>query len=118
MVFSTGTQGDAIVGSDGNEDWGWNAVWDSAVKIVDDGWIVEMKIPYSALRFYNQEIQTWGIHFHRIFRRNETQYTWNLIDKTKGNIGLYHGELRCIEKIEPPTRLNFLSFYFYTVPFI
>lgn len=110
LVFSTGTQGDAIVGSDGNEDWGWNAVWDSAVKIVDDGWIVEMKIPYSALRFSNQEVQTWGIQFHRRFRRNETQYTWNPIDKTKGNIGLYHGELRGIKKIEPPTRLSFYPF--------
>jgi len=58
LVFSTGTQGDAIVTSDGNEDWGWNAVWDSAVRIVEDGWIAEFKIPYSALRFSNQEVQT------------------------------------------------------------
>ncbi len=110
LIFSTGTQGDAIVGSDGNEDWGWNAVWDSAVKIVDDGWIVEIKIPYSALRFSNQEIQTWGIQFHRRHMNDNRQLTWNPIDKTKGRIGQYHGELRGIKNIEPPARLSFYPF--------
>jgi hypothetical protein len=110
VVFSTGTQRDAAVNSYGYADWGWNAVWDSAVKIVDDGWILEIKIPYAALRFSNQEVQTWGIQFQRGFRSNETQYSWNPIDKTKGKIGLYHGELKGIKNIDPPTRLSFYPF--------
>jgi len=111
LVFSTGTQGDAIVTSDGNEDWGWNAVWDSAVRIVDDGWIAEFKIPYSALRFSNQEVQTWGINFHRRHMRDNRQYTWNPLDLSSGKkIGLMHGEIRGIENISPPTRLAFFPF--------
>jgi len=111
LVFSSGTQGDALVTSDGNEDWGWNAVWDSAVKIVDDGWIVEMKIPYSALRFSNQKVQTWGINFHRRHMRDNRQYTWNPLDLSSGKkIGLMHGEIRGIEDITPPTRLAFFPF--------
>jgi len=110
FVFSSGTQADALANPSIGEDFGWNAVWDSAVKIVDDGWIVEMKIPYRALRFSNEEIQTWGIQFHRFFRRFRSQYTWNPIDVTKGNIGLYHGELNGITNIEPPTRLSFYPF--------
>lgn len=110
FVFSSGTQADAIATPSIGEDFGWNAVWDSAVKIVDDGWIVEMKIPYRTLRFSNQEVQTWGIQFHRHFRRYRSQYTWNPIDVTKGNIGLYHGELNGLKNIEPPTRLSFYPF--------
>ena len=110
LIFSTGTQGDAIATADGNEDWGWNAVWDSAVKIVEDGWVVEVKIPYSALRFSNKGVQTWGIQFHRRHMNDNRQLTWNPIDLTKGNIGLYHGEIRGIENIEPPTRLSFYPF--------
>jgi len=110
FVFSSGTQADAVANPSNGEDFGWNAVWDSAVKIVDDGWIVEMKIPYRTLRFKNQDIQTWGMQFHRRFNINNTQYSWNPIDRTKGNIGLYHGELTGIEKIEPPTRLLFYPF--------
>lgn len=110
FVFSSGTQADAVATPSNGEDFGWSAVWDSAVKIVDDGWIVEMKIPYRALRFSNDEIQTWGIQFHRKFRLDNSQYTWNAIDVTKGNIGLYHGELTGISNITPPTRLSFYPF--------
>lgn len=110
FVFSSGTQADAISTPSNGEDFGWNAVWDSKVKINDDGWVVEMEIPYRCLRFSNQELQTWGIQFHRQFRRHRSQYTWNPIDITKGNIGLYHGNLTGIKNIEPPTRLAFYPF--------
>ena len=110
ILFPSGTQADAVVTPNNGEDYGWNAVWDSAVKIVDDGWVFEMKIPYRALRFSNQEAQTWGLQFHRHFRRDRSQYTWNPIDVTQGNMGLYHGELTGIKNIEPPTRLSFYPF--------
>lgn len=110
FIFSSGTQADAIASPSIGEDFGWNAVWDSAVKIVEDGWIVEVKIPYRALRFSNQEVQTWGMQFHRRFRIDNSQYTWNPLDRTKGNIGLYHGVVTGIENIEPPTRLSFYPF--------
>jgi len=110
FVFSSGTQADAVANPSNGEDFGWNAVWDSAVKLNDDGWSLEMKIPYRALRFSNREIQTWGIQFHRHFRRDRSQYTWNPVDVTKGNIGLYHGELTGLKNIVPPTRLTFYPF--------
>lgn len=110
FVFSSGTQADAVASPGNGEDFGWSAVWDSAVKIVDDGWIVEIKIPYRALRFSNDPIQTWGIQFHRRFRLDNSQYSWNPIDRSQGNVGLYHGELTGIENIKPPTRLSFYPF--------
>ncbi len=110
VVFPTGTQADAVVNPSNGEDFGWNAVWSSAVKIVDDGWIVEMKIPYAVLRFSNQENPTWGLQFHRHFRRTREQYSWNPIDVTKGIVGLYHGELVGLNNIQPPTRLSLYPF--------
>ena len=86
FVFSSGTQADAIANPSNGEDFGWNAVWESKVNMVKDGWIVEVKIPYSALRFSNQDVQTWGLQFHRQFRRDRSQYTWNPIDRTKGTL--------------------------------
>ncbi|WP_204345246.1 DUF5916 domain-containing protein [Psychroserpens algicola] len=109
FVFTSGTQADAVANPSNGEDFGWNAVWDSAVQINDDGWAVEMKIPYRALRF-STDVETWGLQFHRRFRRNNEQYTWNPLDVTKGNIGLYHGELNGIKDIEPPVRLNLYPF--------
>ena len=110
IVFSSGVQADATFTPSNGRDLGWNAVWDSAVKKQKDGWSLEMKIPYRALRFANREVQTWGIQFQRFFRRYRSSYAWNPIDVTKGNFGLYHGELSGLQNIEPPTRLAFYPF--------
>ncbi|WP_407557239.1 DUF5916 domain-containing protein [Winogradskyella sp. 4-2091] len=110
VVFSSGQQADAIANPTIGEDYGWNAVWESAVKINDDGWALEMKIPYRALRFADQEEPTWGIQFHRHFRRFRSQYTWNPLNPTQGYVGLYHGELKGLDNIKPPVRLNLYPF--------
>jgi hypothetical protein len=44
-------------------DLSWDAVWDSRVHMKTDGWVVEMKIPYSAIRFSKKSVQEWGIQF-------------------------------------------------------
>ncbi len=106
VVMSSGTQNDAIVTSNG-EDWSWNAVWDSKAKLVDDGWIVEMKIPYSALRFSNEKVQTWGVNFHRQHRNSRDQYSWNFVSNNQGRTPQYDGVLTGIENIKPPVRLSF-----------
>lgn len=111
FVMSTGNQNDAKVTTDG-EDFSWNAVWESSAKIVADGWIVEMKIPYSALRFSNDKVQTWGLNFHRQHRVSRDQYSWNFINRDKGNVSQYDGLLTGIKNIEPPLRLSFNPFIF------
>ncbi len=109
FVFSSGNQADALTSS-GDNDFSWNAVWDSAVKIKDDGWVVEMRIPYRTLRFSNKDEETWGLQFQRQFRRYRSMYSWNPIDVTVGNSSLYHGELQGLKGIKPPTRLIFYPF--------
>ena len=61
IIFSSGTQADAIANPSVGEDFSWNAVWESKVKLIEDGWIIEVKIPYRALRFSNADVQTWGM---------------------------------------------------------
>ena len=112
FVMSTGNQNDARVTTGNGEDFSWNAVWDSSVKLVDDGWIVEMKIPYSALRFSNEKVQIWGLNFHRNHRKSRSQYSWNFIDNSKGNISQYDGIVTGIENIKPPLRLSINPFIF------
>ncbi|EDP96038.1 DUF5916 domain-containing protein [Kordia algicida OT-1] len=110
VVFPNGNQADAIANPSVGEDYSWNAVWQNAAKVVNDGWIVEVKIPYRTLRFTNQEVPTWGIQFHRQFRKTRKQYTWNAFDPTKGYIGLYAGEMKGLKNIHPPTRLILYPF--------
>ena len=109
-VLSSGTQADAISSPSIGQDFGWNAVWESAVQKTDEGWQLEMKIPYRTLRFPKTEVQTWGIQLRRHFRRERSEYAWNPIDRTKGYEGLYHGQLVGIQDLEPPLRLNLYPF--------
>lgn len=110
IVMSTGSQAEAKI-SDGREDFSWNAVWASDVKVSETHWSVEMKIPYRALRFANLPTQSWGFNFHRNAKNENAQYSWNWIDNTKGIWTQYDGLIEDFKDIKPPTRL---AFYPYT----
>ena len=109
FIQATGNQGDAKA-TINDEDFSWSAVWESAVKLDDEKWVVEVKIPYAALRFSNEKVQTWGLNFHRRMQNTKEQYTWNPIDKTIGNLQQYAGIIYGIENISPPTRLSFFPY--------
>ncbi len=96
------------------EDGSWNAIWESNAKITDFGYVIEMKIPYAALRFPEKDKQTWGLNFFREVRRERQKYTWSPIDNKIGAISQQAGILTGIENIKTPTRLFLIpysSFY-------
>jgi len=109
MVTAAGVQIDTKYTS-GDEDVNWNAVWDSEVSIDDKGWIVEMKIPYSELRFPEKQEQVWGLNILRKIKRTNEEYTWNYIDKKVGDFTQHYGELNGINNIKPPVRLSFMPY--------
>jgi len=69
-----------------------------------------MKIPYSALRFSNNNIQMWGINIHRRIQSKKEQYSWCFIDKTKGRYTEYNGLIHGISNIVSPIRLSFYPY--------
>lgn len=96
------------VKSDGdNEDAAWNAVWESKTRIAADGWIVEMRIPFSALRFSGKTANSWGINMFRNIRRYNSNNSWNFIDRNVSGFIHQEGELTGIKDIKPPVRLSF-----------
>lgn len=59
-----GIQYDAVT-DDGNEDSSPDFFWDSAGRITPSGWTLEMRIPFSSLRYDRADPQTWGILIYR-----------------------------------------------------
>ncbi len=84
----------------------YNAVWESEVSITSTGWIAELKIPYSALRFPRISNQTWGMQMIRSIRRYREFDQWSLELQEADNILPYWGKLQGIHDIEPPVRLS------------
>ena len=87
-------------------DLNWDAVWQSSVKIHDHGWTVELRIPYSAIRFPKTQSPVWGINFWREIRRYQEYSSWNFVDREVGNSFNYLGDLTGIRDVDPPLRLS------------
>jgi hypothetical protein len=85
----------------------WDAVWDSKVAINNEGWVVEMKIPYISLRFAKKAVQDWGIQLLRSVRRNNETSFWNKVDPNVNGFVNQFGLLKNLVDIEPPLRLSF-----------
>lgn len=56
----------------GNEDDSWDAIWDSAGRITERGYQVEMAIPLQQLRFRaSDRAQVWGVDLLRFYPRDK-----------------------------------------------
>jgi hypothetical protein len=73
FVNPVGSQGDLSrneVTSGNSEDETWDGIWESAGKITSEGYVTEMAIPFSSLRFPGTDgEQTWRIAFFRAYPR-------------------------------------------------
>ncbi|NOY37404.1 MAG: carbohydrate binding family 9 domain-containing protein [Chlorobi bacterium] len=107
-VSASGVQTDIKRSNAGRHgrDLNWDAVWYSAVKINDKGWVAEIKIPYSAIRFPKQTEPVWGINFWREIRRYQEYSSWNYVNREVGSSFNYMGNLVGIKSIDPPLRLS------------
>ncbi len=88
----------------------FNAVWTSAAHIGDSGWVAEMRIPYAALRFPDQEEQVWGMQIARNFRRFREKDVWAMIEQGVDNDLVYWGTLKGLNSIKAPLRLSFTPY--------
>ncbi|MFI5203577.1 MAG: DUF5916 domain-containing protein [Flavobacteriales bacterium] len=104
-VYASGVQYDWRF-SDGT----FNSVWASGVKINDRGWCVELKIPYSAIRFPEKPVQEWAMQVTRNVRRTQEFDQWSLTPSGVANGLLYWGVLDGIENIKPPVRLSLMPY--------
>jgi hypothetical protein len=89
----------------------FDAVWNSAVKITKDGWVIEIEIPYSAIRFPKTPVQEWGVQMTRSIRRRRETDQWALVPLTASNPQLHWGVLKGIENIKSPMRLSLTPYF-------
>ncbi|HEX8172354.1 MAG TPA: DUF5916 domain-containing protein [Thermoanaerobaculia bacterium] len=110
QVNPANVQYDAAIHSDSISDTNWDAVWASATKIVPDGWIVEMAVPLSQLRFPDRGAQPWGINIGRqISRRNEVSRLVFTPKKDAGFVSRF-ALLTGIEGVAPRRGLELLPY--------
>lgn len=88
----------------------YDAIWDSRTDITDSGWVAEVRIPYSAIRFKEIENQSWGLNFLRIVRRYRETYSWSPMDPNEDGIASQFNTLSDIQDIDAPVRLTLMPY--------
>jgi hypothetical protein len=108
----SGVKGDAIVTGNqtGGGDSSWDPVWDLATGVTEAGWVVEMRIPFSQLRFGQQETQTWGIQVERSINRNQENATYPFTPVLERSGVSRFAHLHGIGGLDPGRRLELLPY--------
>ena len=108
-VTAAGVQIDRKISPNGS-DGSWNPVWTSDLSFHEQGWSVEIAIPFSQVRFPAKDIQTWGLNMARYRATERDVHTWTEIDVSNSNLAQQAGVLHGIENIETPLRLSFTPY--------
>jgi hypothetical protein len=106
LVNAAGTLFDGTLSNDGWEDNSWDGVWDAKTKVDDQGWTVEMRIPYSQIRFQRAAQHVWGINFRRVVARNSEEDFLVYQPKKESGFVSRWPELHGIENINPPRAIE------------
>jgi hypothetical protein len=66
LATATGVQYDAVTDDDGSgEDSSPDFFWEAKARITERGWTLELRVPFSSLRYRSVDPQTWGILLYR-----------------------------------------------------
>jgi len=110
-VNPRGVRKDILTFNNDNEDIRWDAVWEAKTSIQDDGWVVEMRIPLSQLRFSaGEDDQNWGINFQRRIARKEEVSFWSPTPQDVSGFVSSYGTLQGLQELQQPRRLEIIPY--------
>ncbi|MCH7573743.1 MAG: carbohydrate binding family 9 domain-containing protein [Candidatus Marinimicrobia bacterium] len=109
-ITAGGSIRDGTLFNDIGTDGSWDGVWESAVQITDEGWFVEVRIPFSQLRYPDRPVHTWGINFRRQIERNREDAWYVAVPKASTGMVSWFAHLNGIEDISSPSRIELLPY--------
>jgi hypothetical protein len=109
-VSSSNSQQDMVLYNDSWTDWSWDAVWQSGVSVDDKGWLAEIRIPLSQLRFTGASQQTWGINVERYVQRTNESSFLRMVPKNESGIASRMIDLAGLDGLKPGRHLELLPY--------
>ena len=91
-------------------DAGFNPVWEAKTAIGPDGWIAELWIPLSQLRFNLQRDLIWGLNIRRFRPTLDEDDYWVLIPRTERVYASRFGDLQGMSALRPTRRIELLPY--------
>ncbi len=109
-VNAGGTMSDGVFFNDSWDDNTWDGIWEAKTSIDKEGWCVEMRIPFSQLRFKEADEMTWGVNFARDLKRNKEYAYYIMVPKKESGFVSHFAPLEGLNGIKPKQRFEVLPY--------
>ena len=96
-----------------NDEWDdstWDGVWEWKALIDEEGWTVEIRIPYNQLRFPKKDEYVWGVNFRRVIKRKNERIGFVWVAKEDSGYVSRFAKLLGIKDIRPGRHIEFLPY--------
>jgi uncharacterized protein DUF5916/cellulose/xylan binding protein with CBM9 domain len=110
-----GVQADGIIsegsqtGPNGSEDYSLDIVMESKGRLTEDGYIVEVAVPFKSLRYEAGKGKLWGFHaFRRITRLDNENDSWMPISREESSLLNQAGHITGLEGISTERTLEII----------
>lgn len=113
FIFAVNPAGSILDGTlfnDEGKDMTWDGIWSWAARIGEDGWTVEIRIPYQQLHFKEKESYIWGVNFFRTIKRKNEVCSFAWVPKEESGFVSRFVPLTGIEGIRPRRLVEVLPF--------
>jgi len=115
MTNPLGARRDALIREEGSRvNWDWDGLWYSKTQRDEQGWTIEIAIPFYTLRFKAADVQTWGVNFGRHIARKREEAYWAPISRDLGYFGKFKmsffGNLTGLEGLKKGKRLHLMPY--------
>jgi len=111
FIFSNplGVQGDTRFSPANGEDSSFDLIYDTEAQITENGYQVEMAIPFSSLRFPDTQEQNWRVNFWRTHpRQSRSTYSWSYINRDEACFLCQFGTLSGLQDVKPGKNIELL----------
>jgi hypothetical protein len=105
-VNPSGSMIDKALYNDISEDKSWDGIWEARTQVTDQGWSVEIRIPFNQLRFSKKDTYIWGVNFQRIIKRKNEKVSFAWVPKEDNAFVSRFARLEGIENIRPGRRVE------------
>ncbi len=97
-----GIPGDLLFSSTNGEDISYDMIFETAGRVTDFGYVVEMAIPFHSLRFPDREDQEWRMDFWRNRpRESRYQYSWAAYNRDENCWPCQWGTVTGVSGVKP-----------------
>ncbi|MGD8494851.1 MAG: DUF5916 domain-containing protein [Gemmatimonadales bacterium] len=112
VVTAAGGRVDYVTSSDdrSESDVSYDPVWSARAAITDDGWVAEMRIPFSQLRFNRADDLAFGVNVRRYIPARDEDLFWAPVPKDESGWTSWFGDLEGLRGIRTRRPLELVPY--------